>query len=251
MKLSARSAAARRLLLVAALATAACSSANAAPPESGASSKKIASERDAAADRLDKSTSLVTDFRGKVPYEAAREVLCVVAVPSLVQGGLVFGGGGGQGFAICRGDGSPDWGVPAPVSISGGSFGAQIGVQSTDVMALIMTDKARQALLGGHFRVGVDASASAGATGTGTSADFKLGSDVLTYVRSQGLFAGATFSGATISRDDDATEALYGGLPDLRSLLEEHRALPSASAGRFVAVVRDGFGPAARPLARR
>jgi lipid-binding SYLF domain-containing protein len=249
MELSARSAGARRLiLLLAALASASCSSSNSGgPPESSASTKKIASERNDAVERLDKATRLVTDFRGSVPYEEARAVQCVVAVPSLMQGGLVFGGRGGRGFAICRNEGS-DWGAPAPVSVSGGSFGAQVGVQSVDVMALLMTDKARQALFSGHFQVGVDASASAGTQGAGTNADFRLGSDVLSYARSQGLFAGATLSGATISRDDDATEALYGEIPDLRSLLESPRAPVGASAARFTAVVRDAFGPSARPL---
>jgi len=225
----------------------ACSSSNNGEPNS-ANNKKMSGERRDAIQRLDSATALVNDFRGKVPYEVAKEVRCVVAIPSMVSGGLVFGGRGGRGFADCR-DSGAQWSVPAPVSVSGGSFGAQIGVQSTDVLALLVTDKARDALLSGHFKVGVDASAAAGTVGTGTSADFKLGSDVLTYTRSQGLFAGATINGANISRDDDATMALYGGPMDLYTLLMEPRPMPDASAERFVAVIRDSFGPTARPLA--
>jgi lipid-binding SYLF domain-containing protein len=223
----------------------ACSSGNSAPASSAANETSAA--RDKADQRLDAATLLVTDFRSKVPYEIAREVRCVVAVPGMMQGGLIVGARGGSGYADCKT--ANDWSPPAPVSISGGSFGAQIGVQSIDLMMLVMTDRAREMLLLGHFRVGVDASASAGTVGTEASRDFKLGSDVLTYARSQGLFAGATFSGATISRDNDATQALYGGMPDLRTILEGGVPLPGAAAGRFVTAVRNSFGPNAQPAA--
>ena len=114
---------------------------------------------------------------------------------------------------------------------------------------LVMNDEAKKALLEGHFQVGVDASAAAGPVGTEASKDFKVGSGVLSYARSSGLFAGATLSGAAISRDDDATQALYGGLPELRSLLQGPMTSPGAPADRFVAAVRNAFGANARPAA--
>jgi lipid-binding SYLF domain-containing protein len=235
----------RLSLFTAALALpAGCSSSNNPPASSG----EIASERNDAVDRLDRSTALVRDFEMKVPEEVSRNVRCVVAIPSMVQGGLIFGGRGGRGFAACR-KGAADWSVPAPVSVSGASVGAQVGVTSSDVMMLVMTENAKNALLGGHFRVGVDASAAAGTVGTEKTKDFKLGSEVLTYARSQGLFAGATFSGATISRDDSATQALYGGMPELSSMLEGPMPMPGAAAARFVAACREAFGPGASPAA--
>ncbi len=230
------------LIATAAFASA-CSSAN-GPAAVSASP----SERKDAVDRLDTSTRLVTEFRAEVPDEVAREARCVVVIPALVQGGLVVGGRGGRGFASCLKRGA-DWSEPGPVSVSGASFGAQIGVQTVDVLMLVMNDEAKSALLGGHFQVGVDASAAAGPVGTGTGTDLKVGSGVLSYARSQGLFAGATLSGASIARDDDATLALYGGLPELRSLLQGPMPSPGASADRFVAAVRDRFGPKPRPAA--
>jgi lipid-binding SYLF domain-containing protein len=227
------------------LATA-CSSAN-GPGAATATS----SERKDALARLDTATRLVSEFRGDVPDAVAAEARCAVVIPALVQGGLVVGGRGGRGFASClrRGDKGPDWSEPAPVSVSGASFGAQIGVEKIDVLMLVMNDEAKNALLGGHFQLGVDASAAAGPSGADASRDFKAGSGVLSYARSEGLFAGATFSGATISRDDDATQALYGGLPELRSLLQGPMTSPGAPADRFVAAVRNAFGANARPAA--
>jgi SH3 domain-containing YSC84-like protein 1 len=232
-------------LFVALAIPAACSSSN-NPPAS--SSAETSSERSDAVERLDRATALVRDFEMKVPDEVSRNVRCVVAIPSMVQGGLVFGGRGGRGFTACR-KGASDWSVPAPVSVSGASFGAQVGVTSSDVMMLVMTENAKTALLGGHFRVGVDASAAAGTVGTEATSDFRLGSEVLTYARSQGLFAGATFSGATIARDDSATLALYGGMPELSSMLEGPMPMPGAAASRFVAACREAFGPGPRPAA--
>jgi SH3 domain-containing YSC84-like protein 1 len=214
--------------------TPACSSSNNPAPSSAANS----SERKDAVERLDTSTRLVADFRGEISDTVASAARCVIVIPALVQGGLIVGGRGGRGFAGCLKKGS-DWSEPAPVSVSGGTFGAQIGVETVDVLMLVMTDEAKTALLDGHFRVGVDASAAAGPVGADAS---KVGSGVLSYARSKGLFAGATLSGAVISRDDNATQALYGGLPELRSLLQGPMPSPGASADRFVAALRAGYG---------
>ena len=221
----------------------ACSSSNNPAPSNASSS-----ERKDAVERLDNATRVVADFRAQVPDSVALETRCVVAIPALVQGGLIVGGRGGRGFASCLKKGS-DWSEPAPISVSGGTFGAQIGVQTVDVLMLVMNDEAKTALLDGHFKLGVDASAAAGPVGTGAGRDFKTGSGVLSYARSKGLFAGATFTDASIARDDDATQALYGGLPELRSLLQGPMPSPGAAADRFVATVRGDFGPKARPAA--
>jgi SH3 domain-containing YSC84-like protein 1 len=230
--------------LLAALSLATACSSSAGPGASSASS----SERKDALERLDTSTRLVADFRAEVPDAVAAEARCVVVIPALVQGGLVVGGRGGRGFADCLRKGA-DWSQPAPVSVSGASFGAQVGVEKVDVLMLVMNDEAKSALFEGHFQVGVDASAAAGPVGAEASKDFKVGSGVLSYARSAGLFAGATLSGATISRDDDATQALYGGLPELRSLLQGPMTSPGASADRFVAAVGHAFGANAHPVA--
>lgn len=225
------------------LATTACSSSNGPGASTAASS-----ERKDALERLDAATRVVTEFRAEIADAVAADARCVVAVPALVQGGLVVGGRGGRGFAGCLKKGA-EWSEPAPVVISGASFGAQIGVEKSDVLMVIMNDEAKSALLEGHFELGVDASAAAGPVGAEASKDFKAESGVVSYERSKGLFAGATLNGATISRDDEATQALYGGLPELRSLLQGPMPSPGAPADRFVAAVRDGFGSSARPAA--
>jgi lipid-binding SYLF domain-containing protein len=223
---------------------AACSSSNAGPGATSATS----SERNDAFERLDTSTRVVSEFRAEIPDVVASQARCVVVFPGLVQGGLIVGGRGGRGFADCLRKGA-EWSQPAPVSISGGSFGAQIGVEKVDVLMLVMNDEAKSALLEGHFQVGVDASAAAGPVGSEASKDFKAGSGVLSYTRAGGLFAGATVSGAKISRDDDATQALYGGLPELRSLLQGPMTSPGAAADRFVLAVRNAFGSSLQPPA--
>jgi SH3 domain-containing YSC84-like protein 1 len=231
------------LLGALALQSAACSSSNNPPPSSPSSP-----EHREVVERLDTSTLLVSDFREKIPNEVARDARCVVVIPALVQGGLIVGGHGGKGFAECQKKGG-EWSGPAPIAASGASLGAQIGVQKVDVLMLFMTDEAKDSLLSGHFEVGADASASAGPVGTETSSDVRHGSGVVSYARSQGLFAGAALTGAKLSRDDDGTEALYGGLPELRSLLQGPMKSPGASADRFTSAVRGAFGPRAAPAA--
>ena len=176
------------------LATTACSSSNGPGASTAASS-----ERKDALERLDAATRVVTEFRAEIADAVAADARCVVAVPALVQGGLVVGGRGGRGFAGCLKKGA-EWSEPAPVVISGASFGAQIGVEKSDVLMVIMNDEAKSALLEGHFELGVDASAAAGPVGAEASKDFKAESGVVSYERSKGLFAGATLSGATIAR---------------------------------------------------
>jgi lipid-binding SYLF domain-containing protein len=230
-------------LMVAVGLASACSSSNTPAPSSATSP-----ERKDAVERLDTSTRSIADFRPDIPDSLAHEARCVVVIPALVQGGLIVGGRGGRGFASCVKKGS-EWSEPAPVSISGGTFGAQVGVEKVDVLMLVMSDEAKTALLDGHFKLGVDASAAAGPVGAEASSNFKPSSGVLSYARSKGLFAGATLTGASISRDDDATQALYGGLPELRSLLQGPMPSPGASADRFVAAVHAAFGANASPAA--
>ena len=134
------------------LALAACSSAQ--TPE------KVASERAETATRLDSAAALVSDFRQNIPDSIARNTRCVVVVPGLVKGGLFVGGQSGSGFTACQ-MASGRWSPPAPVSVSGGSLGAQVGVESADVLALVMTEYAKFTLDPG--RPGAAAERSGGA----------------------------------------------------------------------------------------
>src|SRR5205807_285704 len=108
---------------------------------------------------------------------------CVAVVPSLLKGGFILGGAHGKGMVTCRA--ANGWTAPAPFTLTGGSFGLQIGVQGVDLVMLVMNDRGINALLSNKFKLGVDASAAAGPVGRHAEAatDWKLRAEVLTYSR--------------------------------------------------------------------
>ena len=184
-----------------------------------------------------------------IPEEIMGSAKCVAVVPSLVKGGFVFGGAHGRGMATCRtADG---WSAPAPFAITGGSFGFQIGLQGVDLVMVIMNDNGMQNLLSSKFKLGVDGSVAAGPVGRHAegSTDWKMRSEVLTYSRARGLFAGVTVNGASITQDKDATRELYGRLVPFKTILTGAVATPQ-NAESFVSSVRKATGsatPAASP----
>jgi lipid-binding SYLF domain-containing protein len=132
--------------------------------------------------------------------------------------------------------------------VGGGTVGAQIGYESADVLALVVSDSAAKSLAAGNFKIGASASAAAGPVGATSSAtgDVEVKSDVLTYSHSSGLFAGATLNGMTVSSDDEATRAMYGTTADLASILERRVTLqPTAPVQRFLGAINSAFAPAA------
>jgi lipid-binding SYLF domain-containing protein len=159
-------------------------------------------------------------------------------VPHLLKGGFVFGAENGRGVTTCR---TPDgWSAPAFFAITGGSWGLQIGVEGVDLVMIIQNDKGMQRLIGSKFEIGADASAAAGPVGRHASADtdWKLETEILTYSRARGAFAGVTLNGAAIRRDDDSTEAIYGHDIPTRRILRGEVAVPD-SAHVFLDAVRD------------
>ena len=145
-----------------------------------------------------------------IPEEVLNNAKCIVVIPHLVKGGFVIGGEHGRGVATCRT--KEGWSAPAFVSIGGGSWGLQIGVEGVDLVMLVMNDHGLQHLLSSKFQVGADASASAGPVGRHASAgtDWKMDSEILTYSRSKGVFAGISLDGAVVEQDKDSTRAIYG-----------------------------------------
>jgi lipid-binding SYLF domain-containing protein len=227
------------VLFSTALAVGACSS----QPQSAADVEKKQSEE---AVRLDQSTQLIGVFRSQIPDSVASRARCLVVIPGLSKGGLVIGGMSGKGFATCASGGA--WSNPAPVTMGGGTLGAQIGYTQSDILALVISDAAEKSLESGNFKVGAGVSAAAGPTSAGTQAagDFGVKSDIVTYAQTSGLFAGATLSGMTVSSDDDATRALYGMPADLTSILERRANLPQpAPVLRFVSALTNAFAPSA------
>jgi lipid-binding SYLF domain-containing protein len=227
-----------------AVALAACGSSSTSG-EAQTTAGKVDPERAKALERLDQSAQLLDSFHDKIAANVAGRAQCVVAIPSMSKGGLVIGAAGGSGFASCKTSGG--WSAPAPVSIGGGTFGAQIGFQETDVVALVMTPKGVQGLESGNFNVGADASATAGPVGTGRGASTSLDSnaDLASYSRSKGLFAGAELNGTRIKLDTDTAKALYGPGQSMHSILGGRVPAPREPAAQsFMNAIHTGFGPA-------
>jgi lipid-binding SYLF domain-containing protein len=201
-----------------------------------------ATNREATVDRMDHAGRVLHEIMAApdkgIPQEVLEHAKCVAVVPHLLKGGFVIGAENGRGVATCRtADG---WSAPAFFSITGGSWGLQIGVEGVDLVLIIQDDKGMQQLIGSGFELGGDASAAAGPVGRHASADtnWKLETEVLTYSRAKGLFAGVTLNGASIRRDDDSTEAIYGRDVPTKRILQGEEAVP-ASAQSFLDAVRD------------
>jgi lipid-binding SYLF domain-containing protein len=157
----------------------------------------------------------------------------------MIKGGFILGGRHGRGVATCR---LPNgrWSAPAFFTITGGSWGAQIGVEDVQLVMMIMNDEGMRHLLNDKFQIGGEASASAGPVGRDASANasWKLSTQILTYSRSKGLFAGVDLGGAQIERDGDSTKAFYGKDVSNRAVLDGHVAAPAAARVFLAAVSR-------------
>jgi len=171
-----------------------------------------------------------------IPEEVLSNAKCIVVVPDLIKGGFIFGGKHGRGIASCRTSGG--WSAPAFVSVGGGSWGLQIGVEGVDLVMLVMNDQGFQHLLSSKFALTGEGSVAAGPIGRHASAgtDWKMNTQVLTYSRSKGVFAGLTLEGAVIQQDDDSTRAIYGKRMKFRNILSGRVSTPE-SAEAFVKAV--------------
>ena len=202
------------------------------------------SDREDTVERMQKSVDVLQSIMSTpdkgIPEEVLSGAKCIVVVPNLLKGGFIFGGKHGRGVASCRtADG---WSAPAFVSVGGGSWGLQIGVEGVDLVMVVMNDRGLQHLLGDKFQLSGDASASAGPVGRHASAgtDWKMTTEVLTYSRSHGIFAGITLNGAVVEQDADSTHAIYGGDPSFRAILSGNIRAPRSTLGFVQAVVETG-----------
>jgi lipid-binding SYLF domain-containing protein len=199
------------------------------------------SGREDATERLDNAKQVLHEIMGMpdkgIPEEVLEHAKCVAVIPHMVKGGLVFGGKGGKGVATCRT--ANGWSAPAFITISGGSWGLQIGVEAVDVVLIVQNEKGMQKLLESNFQIGADASAAAGPVGRHAEAgtDWKMDTEILTYSRAKGAFAGLTLEGASIRQDNDSRHAIYGRNVTTRALLLGKVEAP-AVAEPFLAEVR-------------
>jgi lipid-binding SYLF domain-containing protein len=200
------------------------------------------SDREATVNRMDHAGAVLQEVMSApdkgIPEEVLEHAKCVAVVPHMLKGGFVFGAENGRGVATCRT--AKGWSAPAFFTITGGSWGLQIGLEGVDLVMIIQDQRGMQHLINSNFQLGGDASAAAGPVGRHASADtdWKLNTEVLTYSRAKGAFAGLTLTGAAIRRDDDSTEAIYGHEISTRRILTGEVAAP-ATAEAFLNAVRN------------
>ena len=200
------------------------------------------SAREDSVDRLQRSVTVLhaimsTPDKG-IPEEVLSNAKCIVVVPDLIKGGFVFGGKHGRGVATCRT--AVGWSAPAFVSVGGGSWGLQIGIEDVDLVMLVMNDQGLQHLLSSKFELTGEGSVAAGPVGRHASAgtDWKMNTEMLTYSRSKGVFAGLTLEGAVVEQDNDSTHAIYGKHMLFRSILSGKAATPR-SADAFLKAISE------------
>jgi len=200
------------------------------------------SARKDSVERLDSSVDVLhaimaTPDKG-IPEEVLSNAKCILVVPDLIKGGFIFGGKHGRGVASCRT--TSGWSAPAFVSVGGGSWGLQIGVEDVDLVMLVMNDRGLQHLLSSKFELTGEGSVAAGPVGRHASAgtDWKMNTEMLTYSRSKGVFAGLTLEGAVVEQDDDSTRAIYGKHMMFRNILSGRASTPR-SADAFLRAVSE------------
>jgi lipid-binding SYLF domain-containing protein len=180
-----------------------------------------------------------------IPQEILGKAECVAVVPSMLKGGFIVGGKYGRGLASCR---TPKgWSAPAFFTLTGGSFGFQIGGQAVDLVMLIMNNDGMQHLLSSKVALGADASVAAGPVGRHAegNTDWKMRAQVLTYSRARGVFAGVSLNGAVLKQDKDSTREFYGHMMTFKAALTGE-VDPPAAANSFLTTLAKWAQEAAR-----
>lgn len=166
--------------------------------------------------RISESMVVLSEIVGaddqSVPRSIVDSAEGVAVFPGLLKGGFIFGGQRGRGILSVRDPKTREWSAPAFLTITGGSFGAQIGGQSVDLILVVRDRRGLEQLVANQFKVGADASVAAGPVGrdAGAATDIQMRAQILSYSRTRGLFAGVTINGATIRQDRDANDRFYG-----------------------------------------
>jgi len=194
-----------------------------------------ASGREDSVERLHAAADVIRAIQAAPDHGIPNSVLdstkCIIVVPNMIKGGFVFGAKHGRGVATCRTE--TGWSAPAFVSVGGGSWGLQIGVEGVDLVMLIMNEKGLQHLLSSKFELSGEGAVAAGPVGRQAVAgtDWKMNTEVLSYSRTKGIFGGLTVEGAVVEQDNDSTRAIYGQEESFHDVLSGRVAPPPAAAG--------------------
>jgi len=166
--------------------------------------------------RLDESAVVFSEVMATpdkgIPQDLLANARCIVIVPGMKTAAFLVGGKFGKGYLSCRNKGGDGWSAPGTVRIEGGSVGFQIGGSETDLIMLVMNEGGADKLLSSKFTLGAEGSVAAGPVGRTATAqtDAQMHAEILSWSRSQGLFAGLALEGATLRQDLDDNATLYG-----------------------------------------
>src|SRR5579884_2821884 len=194
----------------------------------------LAGDNDAAK-RLDESAAVFSEVMATpdkgIPQDMLANAHCIVIVPGLKTAAFVFGGKYGKGFLSCRNQNGVDWSAPGAVRIEGGSVGFQLGGSETDLIMLVMSARGMDKLLSSKFTLGAEGSVAAGPVGRTATAqtDAQMHAEILSWSRSQGLFAGLALEGATLRQDLDDNGVIYGRKLENREIVTTSVQTPDAA----------------------
>ena len=189
--------------------------------------------------RLNESAAVFSEVMAApdkgIPQELLENAHCVVIVPGLKTAAFIIGGKYGKGYLSCR-NGGAGWSAPGTVRIEGGSVGFQIGGSETDLIMLVMSERGADKLLSSKFTLGAEVSVAAGPVGRTATAqtDAQMHAEILSWSRSQGLFAGLALEGATLRQDLDDNATLYGRKLENREIVTTSVRPPRAAAKLLV-----------------
>jgi lipid-binding SYLF domain-containing protein len=188
------------------------------------------------AKRLDESAAVFSEVMATpdkgIPQEMLENAHCIVIVPGMKTAAFVFGGKYGKGYLSCRNKGGAGWSAPGTIRVEGGSVGFQIGGSQTDLIMLVMNERGAEKLLSSKFTLGAEGSVAAGPVGRTATAqtDAQMHAEILSWSRSQGLFAGLALEGATLRQDLDDNATLYGKKLENREIVTSGLRPPTAAA---------------------
>jgi lipid-binding SYLF domain-containing protein len=195
--------------------------------------------------RLQDAAAVVDEMMGMpdkgVPHDLLHKAQCIAIIPGLKKAAFVVGGQYGRGFASCRKPGA-GWGPPAAMRMEGGSFGLQLGAQSTDIILLVMNQRGMNRLTSDKFTLGVDAAIAAGPVGRNAQADTDvlMMAEILAWSRSRGVFAGISLQGATLRPDQSENKKIYGRKVRTKEVLSQGLPTPGIAKAFVSALNRAG-----------
>ncbi len=175
-----------------------------------------------------------------IPVDLLARAACIGILPSVKKFAFGFGGRHGAGYVLCRKNrGKGPWGPPSGFSMSGGSFGLQLGFSATDYVLLFMNPDGVDKLLSNKFTLGAASSVAGGPVGRTAEAatDVQMSAKILSYSRAKGLFAGLALEGAVLKPSGGDNKALYGRKVDPRNLLLTGNVAPPPSAGPLIQIL--------------